>query len=766
MSDFTEEVKEKLRALRQLPAAERKPAEVTALYWPAPAGLTVYSVAAFDDANQYPRHAGLMPRLLAVLGYDAPLVVRLVPEKNKPFADLPRSASIAEDGVDFTFSNIDRQVGRLVATHGEGVPVEVFGYWPKVDPEGALGDLLLSLWRGATKAPKEMSRARVTLEASTGFRSPNMNVPHRWHATSCLFIFGGLLRSQAEIDLHAGCPHNANLTDAERGGAPKIGVPGIFDCPRAVVGDCFARLTLPDSLVQTKRYWPGFEVRPDPINNFVGGRNIPASAVGNASKLADAVRVIIGERLVKALPLLAYRSEVNTKTPDKGFGAGVFEVGEGPVAGLWNFRMNDVYVGAEHQNLRLGELGQVPTFFSPDINSFSGTAHGFGRIQGNFNDNQAASLTASIMCRGLSDLRVYTAPGVYTEEYSTRRIDAIFAALTRPRWGYGNDPARYDISSVVECREWGDELVSMHAPDGTVFAGTRSTCNVELNSRSVQQQVNDLCTAGRIGLPHEFQGLEVFTPLREEALDDTIPTFTDEGDDRNIASKGAESLLSWGYTSDRDLINQWTVNFDDAANGYVETQLIFGDQRAQLRAERAAGGSGLKVNGKTQPAFGITNYSEAARFGVYLLYLGPLDAGGLANPWWVKFTTWYSEALMVRMYKPVRVLNSELQQQILNYYTSPVRAGSFPWFAGDAYEYFRVMKMVRTGDQKVEVTAQLYPQDFHAAIEDVEQAPPLYVGAPLPNPGGRRGEQPESIGFQSIALVGDRIVARLEESAY
>lgn len=750
MSDFTEEVKAKLRALRLLPAEERKPAEVTAFYWPS--GLNVYSVAAFDDASQYPQHAGLMPRLLAELGYDAPLVVRLVLEKNKPFADLPRSASIAEDGADFTFSNLDRQIGRLVATHGEGVPIEVIGYWPAVA-------LLLPLWRGMTKAPKEMSRARVVLEASTGFRSPNMNVPHRWHATSCLFIFGALLPSQAVINFMCGCPYNAHLTEEGRAGAPLIGVPGFTDCPRAVVGDCVARLG-------TKRFWPGFEVRPDPINNFVGGRNIPASAVGNASKLADPVRVIIGERLVKALPLLAYRNEVNTKTPDKGFGAGVFEVGEGSVAGLWNFRMNDVYVGAEHQNLRLGELGQVPVFFSPDFNSLSGTACAFGRIQGNFNSNQAASLTASIMCRGLRDLRVYTAPGVYTEQYSTKRIDAIFAALTKPRWGYGNDPARYDIGSVVECREWGDELVSMHAPDGTVFTGPRSSCNVELNSRSVQQQISDLCTAGRIGLPHEFQGLEVFTPLREETLDDTVLTFTDEGDDRNISTKGAESSLSWGYTSDRDLINQWTVNFDDASNGFVETQLIFGDQRAQLRAERAAGGNGIKVNGKSQPAFGITNYSEAARFGVYLLYLGPLDAGGLANPWWVKFTTWYSEAMMARMYKPIRVRSTELQAQILDYYTSPARAGSFPWFAGEAYEYFRVMKMVRRGDLKMEITAQLYPQDFYARIEDVEQAPPLYVAAPEVNPGGRRGEQPEPIGFQSLALVGGRVIARLEESVY
>jgi hypothetical protein len=753
MPEYDDATKEKLEALQALPPGERRPAEMTALDWGS--GLKVYSIAPYDERLGY---ENLPAALSSHLGYEGPLVVSLVPDKNAPFADLPRTASIMEDTVDFTFSDLDGEISSLLSENGEGIPAAVYGYWPSVD-------LLLLLWRGLTKAPKEMTADRVKLQATTGRRSPQALIPRRPHATSCPFIFGVHFTTQEEINFHKGCLYNAHLTVLQRGGAPLIGVPGFTDCPRAVVGDCFARMTEPNSEVQTKKFWPAFDVRPDPVaNNQTKGPNLLASATGNASSLSDPVRAIIGERLVKSLPLLAYRNETNTNHPDKGFGAGLFEVGEGPGESLWDFRMSGVFVGLEHQNLRLGELGQPPTYFSPNVNSLSGTMHAFGRIQGNFNENQAASLTGSIMCRGLKNIRVYTDADTYTEAFSQNRMDAILEALTNARWGDGNDYSRYDLASVVDSRQWCNESVSMHDPNGNLFTGTRSTCNVELNGRAIQQQINDLCVAGRIGLPFEFQGKEVFVPLKKEDLSDpdSIPTFTDEGPNANIVSDKGKSTLSYSYTADADLINQWTVPFDDASNGYVETQLIFGDQRAQRRAGRAWGGLASRVINKSQPAFGITNFSEAARFGNFLLYLGPLDAGGLANPWEVKFTTWYAQALFTQMYKPIRVLNTKLQALILAYY----QRLNFPWFAGEAYEYFRVKKITRKGDLKVEITAQLYPQDFMEQIEDVTQPPPIFVGPPERNPGGRRDEQPESIGVIGLEQTGDRLRGRFDFSVY
>jgi hypothetical protein len=739
MPEYSDAIKTKLTALRALPARQRKPAEVTVVYWGSPDGTKVYSVAPYDEIAGY---EGLTAALTDGLGYSDPLIMSLIPDKNIPFADLPRSTSISDDGSDFTFSDLDDEISRLIATHGEGVRMEVFGYWPGVD-------LLLSLWRGLTKAPKEMSRDRVKLSATTGFRSPSMNLPRRQHSTSCPFIFGGLLSSQEDIDFHKGCPYNVHV-----GGS--IGVPGFTDCPRATVSDCTARLV-------TKNYWPGFDVRPDPIaNNQSHGPNLLASAYGNSSNLSDPLRVIIGIRTVKSLPLLAYRNETNTAHPDKGFGAGLFEICEGPIAALYNFYMSGVFVGFEHQNLRLGELGQPPTYFSPNVNSFSGTAHAFGRIQGNFNSGQASGLTATIQAQGLRNIRVYSDADTYVEQYTTNRMWAILEALTNARWGYGNTYTRYDIESAIETAQWCDEVVAMHDPNGNLFTGTRSSCNVELTSRTLQQQFTDLCAAGRIGLPFEFNGLDVFVPLREETLDDSVPVFTDEGGDRNIIYDGGKSTLSWSQISDSELPNQWTVNFDDYSNGGVETQLIFGDQRQQLRAGRAYGDRSIRVINKSQPALGVNNFSEAARLGVLTLYLGPLDAGGIANNFEVKFTTWYSEAFEVRNYKLIKVLNAKLQSLILLYFQQL----NFPHFADVAYQYFRVKKVTRKGDLKVEITAQVYPEDFYAQIEDVTELPPIEISPPERNPGGRPGEQPERIYPADLEHVGDRIRGRFEESIF
>src|ERR1043165_6522183 len=732
MADYSDDIKAKLTALQNLPASARQPAEMTAFYWGAPDNLKVYAISNYDERPEYPL---LSARLISQLGYTSSIIVSLIPDKNTPFTEQPRSASVADDSTDFNFSDIDGELSRLVATYGEGVRAEVFGYWPALD-------LLLSLWRELTKAPKKISQATLKLTCSTGFRSPNLNLPRRPHATSCTFIFGALLRTQAEIDFHKGCPYNAH-----RGGP--IGVPGFTSCPRAQVSDCTARLV-------TKNYWPAFDVRPDPINNFQtkGTRNVPATATGNASNLSDPIRVCIGERYLKSLALLAYRNEMNTNHPDKGFGAGLFEICEGPVQMVWNFLMNGVYVTSEHSNFRLGDLGQSPTFFSPNVNSFSGTAHAFGRIQGSFNNNQAASLTGAIQCRGLRNIRVYSDPETHIEQYTTNRLWALLECLTNPRWGLGNDYSRYDLQSAIDCAAWCDELVAMHDPNGNLFTGTRSTCNVELTGRATQQQISDLCTAGRIGIPFEFQGRDVFVPIKkEDTSDPTIPALTDEGADRNIIRDRNLSTLSWSQVSDAELPNQWTVNFDDASNGGVETQLVFGDQAQQLRAGRAYGDLSVRVVNKSQPAFGVTTFSEAARFGNLLLYLGPLDSGGIKNNLEVKFTTWYAQSLFVRMYSLIRVTNAKLQRfALLN--------------LGTAYEFFRVKKIVRKGDLKVEITAQVYPEDFYNQIEDPPQAPPIFISPGDPNPGGRPGDIPEPILPIGLAHSNDRITGQFAASVY
>jgi hypothetical protein len=727
----------KIRRVEQMPAGERRPSEFVAVHWPEPDGVLVYSIAHYDEM---PGWEGVRQHLPG----GGPVVATLVPAKSAPFSKLPRSASISDDTAEWEASDVDGEWSRLLATYGEGIRVEVFGYW-------AGGDLWLSLWRGLLQSPGEASAARVRVKASTGFRSPQLLLPRRPHATSCPFIYGGLLRSQAEIDYHPGCPYNAHLTEEERAGAPVVGVPGLPDCARDSVATCFAHLL-------TKRFWPAFDIRTDPVaNNQTKGPNLMANAVGNVSQLSDPVRVIIGERLVRALPLLAYRNETNTRNHDRGFGAGLFEVGEGPVEALWGFAMNNIFVGAQHYNLRLGELGQPPTGFSPNVNSFSGTAHAFGRIQGNFNNNQAASLTGAIMARGLRDIRVYESADSYERAYTDNRMWGLLECLTNPRWGYGNDYPRYWIDSAAEVAAWCDEYTSMQDPAGNTFAGRRSSLNVELSGRVTQQQILDICAAGRIGLPFDFEGRDMFVALKEEVIDDSIPAFTDEGEDSNIVSERGQSTLAWSQTSDRELINQWKVNFDDASNGYVDTALNFGDQRQQLRAGKAYGDRSVRVISKSQSAFGITNFPEAARCGLLLLYLGPLDSGGIANNFRVKFTAWHSHAFDVAMYGLIRVRNAKLQRVMHQYFS----ALGYAWYGGEPYEYFRVTRRQRRGDFKVEIEAQVYPQDFMERTESVAAPPPVVVGGGVPNPGGGPLDRPRPVTYEDVEYTRERVSFRL-----
>lgn len=707
MPEYSNEVQTKLSALQALTGAQRKPAELVVIYWPSPANTKIYASAMYTELPWWP---DLADAIESYFGDPISITLTLIPD-NTPFIDLPRAASISDDSINLTFSDLDDEFSDLLMDYGEGLRCEVFGYWPTVD-------LLLSLWRGMLHQPKEMNRDQVKITATSGWRAPQMLVPKRPFATSCPFIFGAFYDTQEAIDQAKGCPYNAHLTELERGGAPLIGVPGFTDCPRRVKADCFARLTLPNSATQTENFWPGFETREDPVwNNQTKGPNLLAKSIGNESFLSDPIRVIFGERHVKALYLLAFRNETNTNHPEDGFGAALFAVSEGTNLAMWEFRMMGELVGTEHFQMRMGQLGQQPSDWSPDVNSYSGTAHCYGRIQGEFDNATASDYSGSIRVLGVTDVRVYSTPSSHVEGYTTNRAWCLLHVLAHLRWGYGQDYPRFDIQSFIDAAAWCDEIVTLTDANANTFTGRRSTFNAEVTPRAIQQQVKDICTAGRLGLPFEFEGKDVIVPLRAEDVDDpNIPAFTDEGASRNIVYEGAKSSLSWSVISDETLTNQWTVNFDEAANGGVDTQYIFGDQAQQLRAGRAWGDRSKRVVSKSQAGYGINSAQEAVRFGNSLLYLGPLDSGGILNPFSVKFTTWYSEAFNVQNYKLIKVVNAKLQSRMTAYFTT---RGLSPYPGAD-FTCFRVMKYTRKGDLRVEIEAQQYATLEEAPAECAE----------------------------------------------
>jgi hypothetical protein len=168
----------------------------------------------------------------------------------------------------------------------------------------------------------------------------------------------------------------------------------------------------------------------------------------------------------------------------------VLEVSEGPIQSLFNFYINGAFVGFEHQNLRLGELGQPPTFFSPNFNSYSGTAHGYGRIQGIFATSRPRNLSASIQGYGLRDIRVYSDPDTFTEQYTTSPTWCVADMLTRKRCAYGEDYARYNKQSMIDCAAWHDETVAFHDPNGNLF--TWDSLNLQRRSGRARHLAADL----------------------------------------------------------------------------------------------------------------------------------------------------------------------------------------------------------------------------------------------------------------------------------
>lgn len=699
--------------------------EVVKITFGQPDGEKVFCFTQIDQIPGFRGKPSLAP-------YD--IDTRIIVKAGEPFIKLERSGSDADDKTDLEFSDIDGEMTRLTYTYPQGLPVRVYSFYPQVD-------LLLEDWTGTLGAPKEADGVTLKIPAVAGYRSPDLLLPWRIPATSCQFIFGALFKTQAEIDEARGCPYNAHLTDEERGGAPLIGVPGFTFCPRAVIGDCTARLVTP-------RYWPAFNTVVESIrNNQTKGPNLQATAIGNEGALTDPIRMFYGHRILKGLRVLAFRPEADTNHPDKGWLAALLEIAEGRNRALWNFYINGVFVPSMHLNLRRGEEGQPPTNFSPNVNSYSWTAVGYGRIQGNYNNVTASQISGQVEGYGRDDVRVYSDPETFVEDYTTEPVWCVADMLTHKRCGYGEDYARYDIQSAIDTAAWHAETVAFHDPNGNLFTGRRSTFNAEVVARATSQQIYDACVAARMAVPFMWAGLKRFAPLKKETIDGSIPVFTTRGSGANICKgDGKPWALVWTYTGDDKLINQVVVQFDDESNGFAQTPLTFGDQRQQLKAGTAWGDTTVRVIPKTYPAFGITNMSEAARLGNLLLYLGPLDSGGINNNLKVTFTTWFSQAMRIRPYQLIQLVVPELEIF--------------------GFDYFRVMKITRQPNLQVEMEVQAYPVDYYERMEDVTQPPPIFPGSPLPNPGGRPGDIPEPILPLALAHTNDRITGQFAASVY
>jgi hypothetical protein len=314
------------------------------------------------------------------------------------------------------------------------------------------------------------------------------------------------------------------------------------------------------------------------VNNQTHGPRLFSTSFGNETNLKEPVRVVMGYRRIYDMQVISYRRDLNNNTPDHGWFVAEYEACEGPIEAIVGAKIS---VGSEtqdavalHYGYRLGEQGQSPVRPDLTVHSYSSTAliyYAFGWVDPSQVDPGSASASAQIS--GLNNIRVYTDVDTYAEIYTDNRAWQIARMLCDKRWGLGYDYERLNIESFMDAAEWCDVEVRYTDTFGNTFDHVRSRSDVELIEKKVQQQIEDLCLAGRLSRPFIFDGKIHIVPLRgigepavpiilaAEAIstsevtltwtepvdavagDTDFPEFTDEGPNRNIIWDGKIKAL-------------------------------------------------------------------------------------------------------------------------------------------------------------------------------------------------------------------------------
>lgn len=671
MPEYSSTIQTKINNLREISKNFSEPIEVYQLLkitWAEPDGVRYYAstlVEAIEDS-------------LPVV----PVEIRL-PADNYPAYFLPISAdsTMGDEEIDLKIWDGDDEISRLVHENGEGVKVEVLWWFPVVE-------LLLSDWWGHLRTSEEADVEFWLGKAANGFRSPNLPLPRRAHYRDCQAVFGEI-STGCDYDRHKGGTRG-NLN----GGVP------FTSCPRKQFADCSARLG--DKLSHLSHQ----SVTETIVNYQTKGATLLPTARGNETNLKRPVRIIMGTRIVRDLDLMAAIPLYNNNHPDKGFWRLKFEIGEGPMQILGaNVGGQNCFAG---QNLihfvpRGGEFRQPPTSFTPNVHNYSFTTHfdyTFGWV--NPDETAADSLNAEATVAGLGDIAQYDdEENIIAISPTNNRSWQLLRLLTDKRFGYGLDISRVNILSWLICANWANNLVNFVEPETDEdLQHIRSASNVELQERPTQQQIEDMCWAGRFSRPFLFEGKLHIIPLRALDLEELAdaPVFTDSGDDRNIIWEENKTTLRRSQKSDEDLPNRIELTYNDEVNEYKEQIVTVEDVTAQLRAGVVLGDSTRRVVPKKESALGVTNRNQAIKIAWSLLDLGKFDNGGLRNNLKITFKAWFLDCLTLHPEKVIRVVSAKITRY--------------------GFEYFRIKTIKRLANLQVEITAQAYNDEYY---EDFEQ---------------------------------------------
>lgn len=690
----TQDKIDELRALQRL-GVTIEVHELVRVDWPSPDGTIYYGTTQTEQV------ASVMPP------YDNIVAKLIADDPPNTFLPITSSASIGDEEIELKFEDFDEDISGKLITHGEGVKATPIYWFPQAELE-------LEWWPGHLEYGEDEDETSITVKCVQGWRSSEGNVPGGGHYQHCSAVFGGLLSTQAAIDEGA-CPYNKHIGGAVGNNNPDTSAPWTF-CDRASTQSCTDRGVNP--LYHLSHYTIERSVN----NNQTSGPNLLSTSQGNETGLEDPPKVVYGKRRVYGAKLIASRRDLNNNNPDNAWILGQYEFCRGRVRSMSQFRFKidgkEKVADPFHLNYRRGDKGQS----AYPADNWQLTPHGYSLIAHakynfgyiNARDADISGAEGSALIEGLDTVRVYTDADTYTETYTTNRVWILLDILCDKVWGYGLDYARFDIDAWIEAADWAEQFVTYTDPFGTEWEHIRSDCNVELIGRKVQQQIEDICTAGRLSLPFMFNGLISIVPLRaltEEELA-AVPVFRtrgDENDPPNIVHYDGRSSLKIGpRLSVKDLPNRVECTFDNQSQDWQKVPLRpIEDIDAQLAAGRLVGDNTHKVNKKEYHLMGVTREAQAIKLGWSLLDLGPMDQGGLQNNLPITFDVWFLDTLDLHLDKVVKVEDDRLTKY--------------------GFDYFRVKNIERRNDLICTLTLQAFAQDYLETFEvDTTPVEPTY----------------------------------------
>ncbi|MEZ5425590.1 MAG: hypothetical protein R2747_04945 [Pyrinomonadaceae bacterium] len=254
--------------------------------------------------------------------------------------------------------------------------------------------------------------------------------------------------------------------------------------------------------------------------------------------------------------------------------------------------------------------------------------------------------------------------------------------------------------------------------DDHQYSHQRTQFDAVIEGRPAAEVITDICRAGRISVPFQYEGKYTIQPLKALTSGElsAVPVFIDRGANCNIlrTGGGGTTLRIEQEISDKDLTNEVILSFEYSENFDLERPITVDDPNQKLKAGRSVGQNAPKPNTKNYFAFGTRNESEAIKLAYALLWFGEFDEGGVKNNLRISFEVDYVFALGIKKYDVIKVESDLLTGKG---YTDPFT------LAFTQFQYFRVIQSPKDSGNRVRLFCQAYNEDAVDAFETATGSP-------------------------------------------